>query len=999
MLQIKNLTKVYHTKGGASVRALDGVSLTFEDKGMVFLLGKSGSGKSTLLNLCGGLDKPDSGEIIVKGRGSDTFSTGDFDSYRNTYIGFIFQEYNILNEFTVEENIALALELQGKAKDKAKIDRILKDVEMEQFAKRKPNTLSGGQKQRIAIARALVKDPEIIMADEPSGALDSNTGKQVFDTLKNLSKEKLVIVVSHDREFAEIYGNRIIELKDGKVISDVTKNKIAATNASDNVSFIGSDTISIKSGAALTDNDIKNIKEFIAASSKNVLISSNDKDIAAFKKQAHIDENGAREEFSDTETEKLTVKAYSSDESKFIRSKLPLRHAVRIGASSMKVKPFRLFFTILLTFISFVMFGLFSTLMLFNEQNVLGESLKKSDDDYLNVVKMYNYTYISYYNGKKDYSYTNSRATLLKDSDVNGVYDAYGNDAVVVFNYADPNWGSSSMYIQNVNKANEFYTNTLNGFGITKEDSSFRTDEKILWGKYPSASDEIMISDFTFDSIVAAGGITQSADQGFKTVKKYADLENLVLYLGDNSTIAYKITGVYKAADVPTKYDNLKEGNIDYELLYSWNDELQYGFYTYALVSDSFYEDNLQYFSIDNNVSNNLDDYFRDTFGYYNLETGDNEYEYSLYFFSSYPAEEGFESLPIYGKDGEQLTSLGDNEIVLSQCVFADILYKHIESIVQQSANEDMRSAWYWETDDNLSYQIKCEILRDGYYIQDDITYSYGSDELIEIYRDIKQNFMKLYGIDFPTVKLSWDEFKDTPTELTAVGYIFGYSFDVCAYVGNNVYNGLHFLDKSEMDDWYSEEVTKYDETGGKYNAVFVLKTDSAIDTSMQRLFNVNSDDSFFDIQNPIKQNLDGMIQMIKVLSKVFLYVGIAFAVFSMLLLFNFISVSISNKKKEIGILRAVGARSTDVFKIFFSETTIITGICLILSVIASFVLCAVFNTMISKEMAMPLSLFVLGPVSILMMIGIAVVTALLSTFLPVYSIAKKRPVESIRAL
>ena len=201
------------------------------------------------------------------------------------------------------------------------------------------------------------------------------------------------------------------------------------------------------------------------------------------------------------------------------------------------------------------------------------------------------------------------------------------------------------------------------------------------------------------------------------------------------------------------------------------------------------------------------------------------------------------------------------------------------------------------------------------------------------------------------------------------------------------------------MDDWYSEEVTKYDETGGKYNAVFVLKTDSAIDTSMQRLFNVNSDDSFFDIQNPIKQNLDGMIQMIKVLSKVFLYVGIAFAVFSMLLLFNFISVSISNKKKEIGILRAVGARSTDVFKIFFSETTIITGICLILSVIASFVLCAVFNTMISKEMAMPLSLFVLGPVSILMMIGIAVVTALLSTFLPVYSIAKKRPVESIRAL
>lgn len=161
---------------------------------MIFLLGKSGSGKSTLLNVCGGLDIYDSGEIIVKGKSSKSFSKSDFDSYRNTFIGFIFQEYNILDEFSVEDNIALTLELQGKAKDKNKINEIIKMVELENFAKRKPNTLSGGQKQRIAIARALIKEPQIIMADEPTGALDSNTGKQVLDTLKKLSKEKLVIV-------------------------------------------------------------------------------------------------------------------------------------------------------------------------------------------------------------------------------------------------------------------------------------------------------------------------------------------------------------------------------------------------------------------------------------------------------------------------------------------------------------------------------------------------------------------------------------------------------------------------------------------------------------------------------------------------------------------------------------------------------------------------------------------------------------------------------------
>ncbi|HIY45409.1 MAG TPA: ATP-binding cassette domain-containing protein, partial [Candidatus Borkfalkia excrementipullorum] len=143
MLEVKNLTKVYKTKGGAETRALDGVSLRFEERGMIFLLGKSGSGKSTLLNLCGGLDTPDSGEIIIKGRSSKDFSQADFDSYRNTFVGFVFQEYNILNEFTVEDNIALALELQGKNKDKARVHEILEQVEMSEFAKRKPNTLSG----------------------------------------------------------------------------------------------------------------------------------------------------------------------------------------------------------------------------------------------------------------------------------------------------------------------------------------------------------------------------------------------------------------------------------------------------------------------------------------------------------------------------------------------------------------------------------------------------------------------------------------------------------------------------------------------------------------------------------------------------------------------------------------------------------------------------------------------------------------------------------------
>ena len=220
MIEIKNIVKTYHPKKGDKVVALSDVSVKFPETGLVFILGKSGSGKSTLLNVLGGLDTADSGEIIIKGKSSKDFSQGDFDSYRNTYLGFVFQEYNILEDFNVGANVALALKLQGRKATDEEINEILEEVDLAGFGKRKPNELSGGQKQRVAIARALVKNPEIIMADEPTGALDSNTGIQVFDTLKKLSENKLVLVVSHDRDFAEKYGDRVIELKDGKIISD-----------------------------------------------------------------------------------------------------------------------------------------------------------------------------------------------------------------------------------------------------------------------------------------------------------------------------------------------------------------------------------------------------------------------------------------------------------------------------------------------------------------------------------------------------------------------------------------------------------------------------------------------------------------------------------------------------------------------------------------------------------------------------------------------------------
>ena len=220
MIEFKNVSKIYKTKKGVETKALNNINLKIGNKGMVFIVGKSGSGKSTMLNLLGGLDNITSGELFINNKDISKFKNKQYDAYRNTYIGFIFQEFNILEEYNVLENIELALRLQNKKSSKEEIDNLLKKLGLENLDQRKINELSGGQKQRVAIARALIKNPEIILADEPTGNLDQTSSKQIFDLLKEISKEKLVIVVSHDMESAKNYADRIIEISDGNITND-----------------------------------------------------------------------------------------------------------------------------------------------------------------------------------------------------------------------------------------------------------------------------------------------------------------------------------------------------------------------------------------------------------------------------------------------------------------------------------------------------------------------------------------------------------------------------------------------------------------------------------------------------------------------------------------------------------------------------------------------------------------------------------------------------------
>ena len=606
MLQIKNLSKTYKTKGGVVTKALDDVTVDFPERGLVFLLGKSGSGKSTLLNMIGGLDRPDSGEVIVKGRSSKDFSQSDFDSYRNTYVGFIFQEYNVLNEFNIEQNIALALQLQGKKNDKAAVDALLKEVDLEGFNKRKPNTLSGGQKQRIAIARALIKDPEIIMADEPTGALDSATGKQVLEILKKLSKTKLVIIVSHDQDFAEEYGDRIIELKDGKIISDKTKEFVAPKTINENVTIVNENVIDIKDADKLSEADFKEIYKLLKKQKGEVLISSGEGTVQATKKAARVGESNHSEVFADTK--KVDIKEYNGDETKFIRSRMPFSRALKMGASGLKTKPIRLTFTILLSVVSMTLFGVASTLMLYRPAYSLSMALENCERTSEAINKSYKYKGRSVTIDNSTGEVTNeggeweySTDTYFGKSELEELNAQTNNKFIGVYNYfpGTNSYNSDSFRFRNIampSESSDYYSLARSFFGVSDASPSWFSQNGFAFaGEIPTKDNEVAISNYLADFFKASGS--------FGTINSYNDLLGKTLefdnsyYYGKGTPNKLTISGVIDFGPIPSKFDTLKEAKPASQSdsdrqkeLSAFRSVISTSLYTTGFVSPSFFD-------------------------------------------------------------------------------------------------------------------------------------------------------------------------------------------------------------------------------------------------------------------------------------------------------------------------------------------------------------------------------------------------------------------------
>ncbi len=259
MLELKKITKSYKT-GNFTQQALDEISLKFRKNEFVSILGPSGSGKTTLLNIIGGLDRYDSGDLIINNKSTKNYKENNWNAYRNNCIGFIFQSYNLINHITILENVEMGMTLSGVPNKEKRCRAIeaLEKVGLADHIHKKPNQLSGGQMQRVAIARALANDPDIILADEPTGALDTKTSEQIMELIKTISKDKLVIMVTHNKELAEKYSTRIVEVKDGKLLKD--SHPVKGKEESNNSFQIKKTSMNFLTALNLSFNNIKTKK-------------------------------------------------------------------------------------------------------------------------------------------------------------------------------------------------------------------------------------------------------------------------------------------------------------------------------------------------------------------------------------------------------------------------------------------------------------------------------------------------------------------------------------------------------------------------------------------------------------------------------------------------------------------------------------------------------------------------------------------------------------------
>ncbi|MDR0751300.1 MAG: ATP-binding cassette domain-containing protein [Christensenellaceae bacterium] len=915
MIELINVKKAYVTKTGVRVDALKGINLKFPDSGMVFILGKSGSGKSTLLNLMGGLDSFDSGEMIVKGKPTKSFTQSNLDSYRNTSIGFVFQDYNILDEFTVGANIALAMELQGLKATSEKILNILDEVDLTGYGKRKPNELSGGQLQRVAIARALVKNPEIIMADEPTGALDSNTGLQVFDTLKKLSKNKLVIIVSHDREYAELYGDRVIELADGLLISDLEKVSGTPQTMSEGVTIIDESFIKIKKGYELDENEIKMLVSYLLNSKSDTYISNDEYVNSKFKRIAYINDDLTRDTFKPTDEEKI-VKSDSEKDLTLVKSRLPQKVAFKIAFNSLGYKKFRLAITIIMTLISLTLFCLSDSLASFNPAKSLRQSMHDEKADYISIMKSYTQITDEGIFGESEQKNYYQRPMYKRD--ITELSNLTNKNFMPVWDFTNI---STSFYYQNLNAVfdyqNQYYlyrTNLAGGMEITS--TQLRELGFAIQGRLPEDENEIAITQYAF-SHYREFGYNYDDDEG-NSIKIDPSGMNETLFLTKSPKIRITLTNENNTQEVKLLTitgiidTNIPEGldENSYDLLVNMfltgnktQSIITNGYHAVTYFAPNTIEEMLKYTNT-TTPAIGFYSYYDDVHNYYGREYGFN-------------IKGVIETGNYIAFDGNHNRELKNNEVVISTTCLKDAFYGDDE-LLEKIANGDL---------------------------------------------DVKFEFIE--NID-----------------IKIVGYYNASSTNPGGWISSH-----EIMAGPNIKEMVNGEQPKI------LYAISKL-SESEIDKFVDLHLDENNS---FRIQSYIVTAITMFSSIAGILSKILMWVGLVLIFMGSLVLMNFIASSIGNKRKEIGILRAIGSRGRDVFNIFFTESLIIATFNFIIAMVVSSAIAIYFNNYMRSVGGMVITLLSIGIRQFAVLLGVSVLAAFIGSFLPIINVARKKPIDAIR--
>lgn len=536
MLELKNVYKTYRSKNGVTHRALNNVTLTFDETGLVFIVGKSGGGKSTLLNMIGALDKPDRGEMLLYKNSFSKFTASDYDSYRNTHIGVIFQEYNLIKTLTVYENIALSLGLR-KEKTDGRVDEVIKKLGLTDIAHRKPNQISGGQSQRVAIARAIVKDPRIILADEPTGNLDTKTGKEMFSVFKELSKDHLVVIVTHDRDIADEIGDRVIEIKDGKVYKDIVRTDTLYERS---VDLVGDKLIRVPKGKSIDDEALETVNDLLKATDKDTFII-NESDVTKVKSM-NLHVKNAVEILPEENTSYYFPYRPNEVEKKEIelkRATMPMKTGVKLSLSMLKHKTFRLIVTVLMLIISLTISSFMTAMEYYDVDRATAKTMSSGVADILLVTK--NTEHFSRSN------FTEGELTAIKDGGVNILANVYGMSIPLSFA------GESAEYTE---LSKEYHPLTrLIGFAECS-DVSLMGVESVAGTLIPKDMQGAVIS-----SVIADYMIHFKVIEG---VKEYNDVLGKEINVSGQT---FRIDGIYKgtAADIPKFADIFEENHISFD--------------------------------------------------------------------------------------------------------------------------------------------------------------------------------------------------------------------------------------------------------------------------------------------------------------------------------------------------------------------------------------------------------------------------------------------------